>query len=197
MARADQVNLKLESLGGQQSGTDYVYPYNFSVNNSTILTPLMCISFTKDIVVGESWTATVEPISGNATYVEAAYLYTLANAHGASTTTIAEAQWANWELFDPNDPNLLNSVPDGDQRDISTLLSQAALFAKNNVNTNIYSNLDIYIPVNGSQSTGGIPQSLIGYSLLLATPEPGTLILMGSGLLGVAGFLYLKRHSAS
>jgi hypothetical protein len=192
MSYADTMTVTLESVGGQQSGSDYVFPYNFSFNGSTTLTPLMCLSFTKQISIGESWTATLVPISGNQTYVEAAYIFSLAAAPGASAKTIAEAQWANWEFFDPGDHNLLNSVPGGYQSDINNLLSQAALFAQNNVNTNVYSDLDIFIPVNGTQSWGGTPQSFIG-DPLTQTPEPGGLLLMGSGLLGLAGLLYRRK----
>lgn len=196
-AHADSMTVTLVSVGGQSSGPDYVFPYNFSFDGSTTLTPLMCISFTKDIIVGESWTATLVPISGNQTYVEAAYLFSLADAPGASATTISEAQWANWEFFDPGDQNLLNDVPAGEQSDINSLLNQAALFAAKSVNTNIYSNLNVFIPVDGTQSWGGTPQSLIGDPLPPAIPEPGTLILMGSGLLCLAGLLVRGRRSAA
>jgi hypothetical protein len=188
---ADTMTVTLESVGGQQSGSEYVYPYNFSFNGSATLTPLMCISFTKQISIGESWTATLVPISGNKTYVEAAYIFSLAAAPGASAKTIAEAQWANWEFFDPGNQNLLNSVPNGYQSDITSLLNRAALFAQNNVNTKIYSDLNVFIPVNGTQSWGGTPQTLIGDPLPQA-PEPGSLLLMGSGLLGLAGLLYRR-----
>jgi hypothetical protein len=194
-AHADTMNLKLVSVGGQTSGSDYVFPYNFSFNGSTTLTPLMCISFKNEVSVGESWTATLVPISGNQTYVEAAYIFSEADAAGASAKTIAEAQWANWELFDAGDQNLLNSVPSGYQSDINTMLSQAALFAQNNVNTKIYSDLDVFVPVSGTQSSGGTPQSLIG-DPVSQTPEPTSLLLLGSGLLVLAGLFYRRRRAA-
>jgi hypothetical protein len=136
------------------------------------------------------------PISGNEQYVEAAYIYSEAAVPGASATTIAETQWANWELFDPGDQTLLNNVPSGYQPQINTILSQAALWAGDNLNTTIYSNLDVYIPKDGSQSSGGEPQFFIGDPPPPSIPEPNSLLLFGSGLLGLAFLLFRRRLAA-
>ena len=40
----------------------YAYPYNFSINGSTTLTPMMCDSYNNHIGFGESWTASVHGI---------------------------------------------------------------------------------------------------------------------------------------
>jgi hypothetical protein len=189
---ADTATLTLVSTGGQSSGPDYVYPYYFSIDGSTTLTPLMCISYSDDIYFGESWTATIVPVSGNEQYVEAAYIESMAAAPGASATTIAEAQWANWELFDPKDSNLTNNLPAGYQPAINTILGEASQFAENNINTTAYSNLEVFIPIDGTESTGGDPQALIGDS---PTPEPRSLVLFASGLLALAGIVYLRKRS--
>ncbi|MGA3161171.1 MAG: PEP-CTERM sorting domain-containing protein [Terracidiphilus sp.] len=191
---AGTMTLTLESVGGQSSGSDYVYPYNFSFDGSTTLTPLMCISYENEIYFGESWTTTMVPISGNEQYVEAAYIFSQAAAPGASANTVAIAQWANWELFDPNDPNLLANLPSGYQPQIDTLLDQASLFAQNNVDTNLYSNLNIFVPVVGTQSTGGAPQYMIGDPIgPTDAPEPGSYLLFGTGLLGLAALSLRKK----
>ena len=199
MGYADNMTITLESVGGQSSQGDYVYPYNFSFDGSTTLTPLMCISYEQEIYFGESWTATMTPVDGsdNLQYVEAAYILAQAAAPGASANTIAVAQWANWEFFDPNDPSLLANLPSGYQPQIDTLLAAASLFAENNVNTTDFPNIDIFTPINGTQSTGGLPQTFVGDPSgdndPLYAPEPGSFILFGSGLLGLAGLIFRKR----
>lgn len=195
-AHADSMTLTLESVGGQSSGPDYVYPYNFSVNGSAGIIQLMCISFANEIAFGESWTATTAQIAGNSKFEEAAYIFSLASAPGAAASTIAEAQWANWELFDPNDPNLLNNMPYGEQQNVNSLLNQAWTYVQENPDAAIYSDYAVYLPVAGSQSTGGLPQDLIGERPVL-TPEPSGVVLLGSGLLGLALLLFRKRQHAA
>jgi hypothetical protein len=190
---ADSVTVTLESTGGVTSGPGYVYPYYFSVDGSSAWTPLMCMSFTNDIGFGETWMATTVPIQGNLQYEEAAYIFSLANAPGATETDIINAQWANWQLFDPDDPNLLSQEPS--QSDVASLLTQAALFAQDNPNSSLFSKYSVFAPeeVNGSWPAGyGEPQFLIDDP----APEPSSLILFGSGLLGLAGFLCRRRRNA-
>jgi hypothetical protein len=193
---AETITLTLDSVGGQSSGPDYVYPYNFSFNGSAATTPLMCISYENTVYVGESWQATLVPVtgSGNVQYVEAAYIFSLAAAPGASAKTIAEAQWANWELFDPNDSTLLGNLPAGYQSDINSILAIAETFATNNLNTTLYPNLDIFIPVSGTQNTGdGLPQFFVGDPEPSDTPEPNSYLLFGTGMLGLT-FLGFRRR---
>jgi hypothetical protein len=193
-AHADSVDVTLEGTGGVASGPYYVYPYNFSINESTQLTSLMCISYTNEIGFGEQWTAVLAPVTENSQYEEAAYIFAQASAPGASESTIIDAQWANWQLFDPNDPNLLSAEPD--QSDVASLLLQASNFVQANPNASLYSDYQLYVPLDGSWPSGyGDPQTLIGLST--PTPEPASLILFGSGLLCLAFFMLIRRRRSA
>jgi hypothetical protein len=81
------------------------------------------------------------------------------------------------------------------QGDINTLLDNAALYVSDNPNSILYNSYELYIPVAGSQSSGGIPQVFMGDPPII-TPEPGSLFLLGTGLLGLAVFTYRRRRVA-
>jgi hypothetical protein len=194
-AFADSVTLTLEGSSGISVDGVAIYPYNFSIDGSKTTTQLMCISFAAQDYIGESWTATTATVAGNAKYEEAAYIFSLASAPGASLTTVLEAQYANWELFDPNDPNLLAPVSGGPQNAINSMLNQASAFVAANPKSSLYSDYVVYIPVNGSWPTqDGVPQQLIGRDPSV-TPEPSSLVLFGSGLLGFALILQRRRRA--
>jgi hypothetical protein len=190
------VTLKLESVGGQQSDGDYVFPYNFSYNGSAFTVPLMCVSYYDHISVGESWTATITQIAGNTQYEEAAYIFSLAAAPGASADTIAEAQWANWDLFETNESSaafLSGVVPSNYQSDVTTILNNATSYVAANPNSSLYSDYEVFIPLSGWPSGDSTPQTFIGDS---PTPEPGSLVLLGTGMLGLATTLYRRKRIA-
>lgn len=188
-AHADTVSLTFENVGpGNNSGGVYTYPYNFSVNGSTTYTSLMCYAYNDEIYAGESWQATVNPIA-TTQEEELAYLYSVASSSTSSAATVSAAQWAAWELFDPG----LTSAPD--QSAVNSELTAAASFIST-ANASFYDQYQLYIPVAGSQNpvSDGPPQLFIGAAAV--TPEPSSLLLLGSGLLILAGAAFRKRRSA-
>jgi hypothetical protein len=190
MVYGDSVTLTLEGTGGKTSGGEPVYPYNISVNGSKSTISLMCISFTNEISTGESWKATITPITSKQDE-EAAYIFSLAAASGATSSEIALAQWADWQLFDPG---ASFSVPFSvGEQNVKDLINVAAQYVKNNPNSTLYSQYEIYLAEPGTQSSGGTPQNLIGKDPSVA-PEPNSMILLGSGLLLLAGILYRREH---
>ncbi len=207
-AYADSVTLTSVGYGppsGSGTGASSMYPYTFTVNGGPSTVDLMCLNYENDIELNESWTATITPITSFTgqdltTYQDAAYIFSQMGVYGAT-----DVQWANWLLLDPNDPLLQDTVyglngvtglSTADQNAINALLAAAPLWVDANPDSNLYSDLVLYVPTEGSELplSDGTPQTLIGDA---PTPEPSSLILLGSGLLLAAAFFYRKRGNGS
>jgi len=179
-------------MSGSGPGATNVYPYGFTVSGTTGIVPLMCLSYENDIDYNEHWTAAATPIAGNKLFEEAAYMFSRMGTYGAT-----DVQWANWELMDPGDKLLEKTIaglPKADQTTIANLQTDAATWVNANPDSSLYSNFVIYVPEgdgylpNGNDD--GTPQTLIGES----APEPGSFILLGSGLFGLAAFVYGRKR---
>jgi hypothetical protein len=202
VAKADST-LKVINFGTGPDGS--TGPYTLSLNNQTNLS-LFCMNDDNYISQGESWNVKVYngddlPSSfSDKQYEEAAFIYSelnqtdsLANTshhHAAPTFDNSDVQDALWAIFDPTNLN-------GTAEDLLKLAEQKSNYS--NVDMSLY---DFYIPDGGvkgaSNGDSKVPQAFIGKDPgpMTPTPEPSTLALFGSGLLGMAGAVRRKLARA-
>jgi hypothetical protein len=192
-AFADSVSMHFIGPGGNNAGGVYTYPYNFSINGAPTVS-LICDTYSNTIVSGETWTANVSSLlSGNGLFGSALIDYKAAALIFQSvlngTLNANVANWAIWGLFDSSATKNSYFKNSGAANVELQYLALAA-----NAPNGAFNGFVIYTPIPGTQSWGGTPQEFIGYNPRAVVPEPASLTLLGTGLLGLAQTLRKKAR---
>jgi hypothetical protein len=191
-AFADTVNMSFTGPGGNNSGGVYTYPYEFVVTPGGSMA-LICDAFDNEVTAGETWTATVNSLTGgNGLFASQAGSLNNYKAAGLifqgivnGTINANVGNWAIWGLFSADATTNAYYQSSGAGA-VAFAAQLAALFTPNSA----FDNLVLFTPVAGTQSWGGLPQEYIG----LKVPEPAEIaMLMLMVIGGVMGFAFRQR----
>ena len=182
--------LQLVSTSGQVVSGAEVYPYNFSVDGSSSLVSLMCLDHNREITINEKWNVTVSKVGLDSSDLSSAYRATeyIFSKLGTSSYSNADVQYAVWDIFDDAGVKSLSGFSENAQQLVQ--MGKAAAVNSSLIASGFFRGFDLYLPTSDQTGwTNGIPQDFVGVA---QTPEPSSLILMGSGLVGFAGVVRRK-----
>ncbi len=201
-ASADTLTL-VGTSGGSVNGVEtYPYQLSYSTGETSTLMNMSCLNYNLEVSPGETWNVKVYPINdlptigltnGASKYQleEAAFLfnqYGKSSVAGVGKVNDSEIQFAIWALQDPAVLN--NSGFDA----VSAALDFDALLTVPELPSSYFNNDAVYIPDLSKTSgwTSGEPQSFISTVVVSQAPEPSSLALFGTGLLGLS-LLFRKK----
>jgi hypothetical protein len=209
---ADTLTL-VSTSGGSTAGVD-TYPYQFTVTGPDGVdtdVDLSCLNFNREITFGETWTVDVYsvlaiPPSALDGFTEQQFLADalLDNQYAAAAgnaTLTSEIQFAIWSVMDPLDINPSNPSYNvtGAFDATASGLASAALADASTAPASDFANDVVFIPdlTNQTGWTTGVPQIFMADSVPSAvTPEPASMILLGTGVLGTLAVVRRRLRKA-
>jgi hypothetical protein len=187
------VNVKLTGVGGNNAGGVYTYPYYLSINGGKPIA-VICDTYDNEVVVGETWKAYKSSLLSGLglfgkndliDYKAAGLIFKSIMSGGLSANV---GNYAIWGLFS-NNAQKSSYFGSSGALAIETEYLALAKTAPNSA----FAGLFLYTPIPCTQSWGGTAQEYIGYS---PVPEPGSLVLFGTGLISLAGMVRRKLLKA-
>ncbi|MEO7455455.1 MAG: PEP-CTERM sorting domain-containing protein [Gemmatimonadaceae bacterium] len=198
-------------------GSVTAFGYYVGQYNGTQATPtphaviLNCVDFFHHVANGDTWQANLTSIGVGATvgptvtrinnltaYQQAAYLTT--QYAGKSATDIGDIQATIWNIMDPNGATSPNPPTPGTN---AWLLAAQTYVAANPTGASVGGFGNFYIVSDINSFVGGLDnassiQEFIIYDdtfnqNVTPTPEPASMVLMGTGLLGLAAVRIRRR----